>query len=47
MWTNFIQLTAALASRFQPENHAEMYRAQTKSKIRGRKEQRPVLGQNK
>ncbi|CAC5403126.1 unnamed protein product [Mytilus coruscus] len=46
MRTNFIQLTAALASRFQPENQAEMYRAQMKSKIRGRTEQIPVLGQD-
>ncbi|CAG2216695.1 unnamed protein product [Mytilus edulis] len=46
MRTNFVQLTAALASRFQPENQAEMYRAQMKSKIRGRTEQIPVLGQD-
>ncbi|CAC5391200.1 unnamed protein product [Mytilus coruscus] len=46
MRTNFIQLTAALASRFQPENQAEMYMAQMKSKIRGRMEQIPVLGQD-
>ncbi|CAC5406295.1 unnamed protein product [Mytilus coruscus] len=46
MRTNFIQLTAALASRFQPENQAEMYRAQMKSKIRRRTEQIPVLGQD-
>ncbi|CAG2194049.1 unnamed protein product [Mytilus edulis] len=44
MRTNFVQLTAALASRFQPENQAEMYRAQMKSKIRGCTEQIPVLG---
>ncbi|CAG2195694.1 unnamed protein product [Mytilus edulis] len=46
MRTNFVQLTAALASRFQPENQAEMYRSQMKSKIRGRTEQIPVLGQD-
>ncbi|CAG2188204.1 unnamed protein product [Mytilus edulis] len=46
MRTDFVQLTAALASRFQPENQAEMYRAQMKSKIRGRTEQIPVLGQD-
>ncbi|CAG2191634.1 unnamed protein product [Mytilus edulis] len=46
MRTNFVRLTAALASRFQPENQAEMYRAQMKSRIRGRTEQIPVLGQD-
>ncbi|CAC5411367.1 unnamed protein product [Mytilus coruscus] len=46
MRTNFIQLTTALASRFQPEYQAEMYRAQMKSKICGRMEQIPVLGQD-
>ncbi|CAC5378727.1 unnamed protein product [Mytilus coruscus] len=46
MRTNFIQLIAALASRFQPGNQAEMYRAQMKIKIRGRTEQIPVLGQD-
>ncbi|CAC5378945.1 unnamed protein product [Mytilus coruscus] len=46
MRTNFIQLTADLASRFQPENQAEMYRAQMKSKIRRRTEQIPVIGQD-
>ncbi|CAG2188296.1 unnamed protein product [Mytilus edulis] len=46
MRTNFVRLTTALASRFQPENQAEMYRAQMKSKIRGRTEQIPVLGQD-
>ncbi|CAC5401811.1 unnamed protein product [Mytilus coruscus] len=46
MRTNFIQLTTALASRFQPENQAEMYRAQMKSKICRRTEQIPVLGQD-
>ncbi|CAC5410912.1 unnamed protein product [Mytilus coruscus] len=46
MRTNFKQLTAALASRFQPENESEMYRAQMKSKIRGRTEQIYVLGQD-
>ncbi|CAG2188437.1 unnamed protein product [Mytilus edulis] len=44
--TNFLRLTTALASRFQPENQAEMYRAQMKSRIRGRTEQIPVLGQD-
>ncbi|CAC5382525.1 unnamed protein product [Mytilus coruscus] len=39
-------LRVALASRFQPENQAEMYRAQMKSKIRRRTEQIPVLGQD-
>ncbi|CAC5422732.1 unnamed protein product [Mytilus coruscus] len=37
---------AALASRSQPENQSEMYRAQMKSKIRVRNEQIPELGQN-
>ncbi|CAG2192882.1 unnamed protein product [Mytilus edulis] len=46
MRTNFVQLTAALASRFQSENQAEMYRAEMKSKIRGRTEQIPVLDQD-
>ncbi|VDI33734.1 Hypothetical predicted protein [Mytilus galloprovincialis] len=44
MRTNFVRLTAALASRFQPENQAEMYRAQMKSRIRGRTEQNTCIG---
>ena len=46
MRVNFRQLTSALASRFQPENQAEMYRAQMKNKLRGRTEPIPVLGQD-
>lgn len=46
MRVNYRQLTLSLASRFQPENQAEMYRAQMKSKLRGRTESIPVLGQD-
>ena len=46
MRVNYQQLTAALSSRFQPENQAEMYRAQMKSKLRGRAEPIPELGQD-
>lgn len=46
MRVNYNCLVSALRSRFQPTNQAEMYRVQMKSKIRGRNEPIPVLGQS-
>jgi len=43
---NYLHLTSALSSRFQPENQAEMYRAQMKNKLRGKNEPIPELGQD-
>jgi hypothetical protein len=44
MRVNYLHLTSALSSRFQPENQAEMYRAQMKNKLRGKNEPIPKLG---
>ena len=46
MRVNYLHLTSALSSRFQPENQAEMYRAQMKNKLRGKNEPIPELGQD-
>ncbi len=42
----YFQLTKALSARFEPEDQAEMYRAQLKNRVRKRSEQVPELAQD-
>ena len=43
---SYVHLVAALTSRFQPSNQAELYRAQMKNKSRGKTQSLPELAQD-
>ena len=44
--TNYGKLVSALTARFDPENQDQLYKAQLKSRIRGREETLPELAQD-